>query len=713
MALRRVREGVWKRSGCLLSVYRGKEKDLEKGEEIQGDENGAEAQCEKQKHEFKIPKNIKMKNVITSKGNSKSEAVFRAEVVDVDFEAIECIADSPEDPEEKSQKSKIKLSNKIKVPNFMKRQKNSKYPEAPSVSLDFNGNLEQNRLADAQQLLVKTEERLFGSSNAARTEDEEDKLQSDSEIFRKRLKFAILDSFNEENQETLKSALTSILQEEAQDRRWAEVSENQRPIWRPTECRQKIHDPLLKTLVETRLKNADGQENKADKLSTSLKREVCRTGKQVQKDLLNVVQNIKECYPADFDICKTYAQLYHQTFSARLEELTRSSIEFEDCVYILSWIKIYYPKDVLKHKELEEHIDSSSLGPLLPEEHLKRLEDQYFSCKENEVRSWLSNAFEKEVDKWSDGYEPELIEGCYFGNLAVDVLPLIEGTVKEVNALLGCESKSWSLLCLLDSSLLSYGTSLKELVKRKQEIIPKILRDSLVNIYVFKNYVQKVEHFFSEDIRTTRMSTLLDLRNICHTYFLSRIHKELKPVYRKLWTQAWFTGNCEVVEELVKAIEKINNDFKDLKPGCREELLAELHVEVMVEYVRRMMKRKLKLKDKEKQEAAADFISQDSNEICSVFVKLGSKEDWLSKILPKLSEILKLQDPGSLQIEIATLARDYPDISEQHVLALLNLKANISSSDLRRIKGCLTDNRSPQESSNAFFSKVLVKRKII
>ncbi|XP_073789065.1 tumor necrosis factor alpha-induced protein 2a isoform X2 [Danio rerio] len=654
-----------------------------------------------------------MKNLITSKKNSKSEAVFRPEVVDVDFEAIECIADSPEDPEEKSQKSKIKIANKIKLPDFMKRQKNSKYPEAPSVSLDFNGNLEQNRLADAQQLLVKAEERLFGSNNLGRTEDEEDKLLRDSEIFRERLKFAILDSFNEENQETLKSALISILQEEAQDRRWAEVSENQRPIWRPTECRQKIHDPLLKTLVETRLKNADGQENKADKLSTSLKREVCRTGKQVQKDLLIVVRNLKECYPADFDICRTYAQLYHQTFSARLQELTRSSIEFEDCAYILSWIKIYYPKDVLKHKELEQHINSSLLGPLLPEEHLKRLEDQYFSCKENEVRNWLSNAFDKEVDKWSDGFEPELIEGCYFGNLAVDVLPLIEGTVKEVNALLECESKSWSLLCLLDSSLLSYGTSLKELVKRKQENIPKILRDSLVNIYVFKNYVQKVENFFSEDTRTTRMSILMDLRNICHTYFLSRIHKELKPVYRKLWTQTWFAGNSEVVEELVKAIEKISNDFKDLKPACREELLAELHVEVMVEYVRRMMKRKLKLKDKEKQEAAAEFMSQDSNEICSVFVKLGSKEDWLSKILPKLSEILKLQDPGSLQIEIATLARDYPDISEQHVLALLNLKANISSSDLRRIKGCLTDNRSPQESSTAFFSKVLVKRKII
>jgi len=36
----------------------------------------------------------------------------------------------------------------------------------------------------------------------------------------------------------------------------------------------------------------------------------------------------------------------------------------------------------LKHVQLEEHINNSSIGPLLPEEDLKRLEEQYFSYKE-------------------------------------------------------------------------------------------------------------------------------------------------------------------------------------------------------------------------------------------------------------------------------------------------------------------------------------------
>uniref|UniRef100_A0A8C2D6K0 Tumor necrosis factor alpha-induced protein 2-like n=1 Tax=Cyprinus carpio TaxID=7962 RepID=A0A8C2D6K0_CYPCA len=658
----------------MMSFSKARKEDVCQITGIEGtaDEEPKE-QCQKEKNKMKKPNTLKIKSLMKHRKNSKSEAALTSEtLLEVDLDAIEGIAYSPGDPQVECQKQKNigKISAKIK-----KWQRNSKSPETPTdnaVELDFNGNLEQNRLAEAQQQLLEAEECLFSSKEVTRGKDEEDKLQMDYEIFILRLRLVIQDSFIEDNQETLKSALTSIVKEEAQDRRWAEVAADQRPIWRPTRCRQ-FHDTLLQIIVEQRMKNADEQNNLADNLSTSLKREVFRLGKQVQKDLLRVVRNLRECYPPDFDICRLYARLYHQAFSTRLQEFSRSNISSEECLYILSWIVEYYPKDVLKYKELEEHINSSSLGPLLPEEDLERLEKQYFSYKENEIRKWLSNAFEKEVKKWSDDIEPELMDGYYFSNFALDVLPLVDGAVKDVNTLLSSEDKAWSLLNQLDSFFLSYKTSLEKLIKRNPENIPKTLSANLDNIYQFRDYVQKPEHPFSEDTRTACLSTLADLKNICHKYFLSRIHTELK------------------------------------------ELLAELHVEVMVEYVRRMMKRKLKLKDKEQQEAAAEFICHDSSKICSVFAKVGSRQEWLSQILHKLSEILKLQDPGSLQIEIVTLARDYPDISEQHVLALLNLKTNLSSSDLRKIKGCLSEIRDTldTESPTSFFSKVLVKRKII
>ncbi|XP_050948144.1 tumor necrosis factor alpha-induced protein 2-like isoform X2 [Labeo rohita] len=714
-----------------MAFKRVKEEDLEIVEDIRCNEDIAVCPGEEwQKHRIKVPKKLKI-NFLKKNLNRKSqfEAPLTPTHLLADFEMTEDIADSHGD----CQKRKIKIFDKLKTFNFRKHQKNSKSHESEADlttvkgTADLPGNPGKKHEMKASDKLknvfvmkrqknskscetpsgnldqshVEAEEHLFSSTEVASAEDK------DCEIFR--LRMAIYDSFSEDNQETLKSALTSVLQEKTQDQCWSEAAVDECPIWSPEKCRQI--KTLLKIVVEQRMKNANERENRADKLSTSLKREVCRMGKQVQKDLLRVVRNLRECYPPDFDICRTYAQLYHEAFSTRLQELARSKVSSEECLYILSWIVDYYPNDVLKHKELEEHINSSSLGPLLPEEDLKRLEEQYFTYKENEVRKWLFTALEKEVKKWSDGIQPELMDGYYCSNLAVDVLPLVDITVSEVKALLRCENKTWCLLNQLDGFLTSYKKSLEELVKRKQKHIPKTLNANLVDIHQFRDYVQKPEHPFSEDTRTACLSTLADLKNICHTYFLSRIHKELKPLYRKLWTQVWFAGHREVVEELVKALENSIDHFKELKPVCREELLAELHVDVMVEYVRRMMKRKLKLEDKEQQEAAAEFICHNNNKICSVFAKVGSREEWLCQILPKLSEILRLQDLGSLQLEVVTLARDYPDISEQHILALLNLKTNLSFSDVCRIEGCLSENRGTlgTESSTSFFSKVFIE----
>ncbi|KAK2883543.1 hypothetical protein Q8A67_017180 [Cirrhinus molitorella] len=689
-----------------MAFRRVKEEDLEIIEDIRSNEGIAvRSGEERQKHRIKVPKKIKINFLKVNRKYKCDTPLTPTHLLEADLKTVKGTADSPGDSEVERQKRKheMKVSDKIKNVFFRKRQKNSKTCETSSgikivelnlKNLDFIGNLDQN--------VVEDEEHPSGSTEAASAEDEE------NEIFR--LSVGIHDSSSEDNQETLKSDLTSVLQGKAQDQCWNEVAVDECPIWSPEKCRQV--KTQLKIVVEERMKNADEKENKADKLSTYLKREVCRMGKQVQKDLLRVVRNLRECYPPDFDICGTYAQLYHQAFSTRLQVLARSKISFEDCLYILSWIVDYYPNDVLKHKELEEHINSSSLGPLLPEEDLKRLEEQYLTYKENEVRMWLLTALEKEEKKWSDGILPKQMDEYYYGNLAVDVVQLVDGTLRGVKAQLRCENKAYCLLNQLDGFLTSYRKSLEELVKRKQKHIRKTLCANLVDIHQFRDYVQKPEHPFSEDTRAACLSTLADLKNICHKYFLSRIQTNLKPLYCKVCTQVWFARHSEVVEELVKALENNNDSFKELKPDCREELLAELHVEVMIEYVTQMMKRKLKLKDKEQQEAAAEFICDDNKKICSVFAKVGSREEWLCQILPKLSEILRLQELQNLRLEITTLARDYPDISEQHVFALLNMKTNFSSPDVCWIEECLSESRGTldTESSTSFFSKVVIEQ---
>lgn len=215
--------------------------------------------------------------------------------------------------------------------------------------MDFNQNLAQNHLAEASQQLIAREALLFNpqssevSAEVNCTEDEEDSLHKDYETLMLHLRMSVNDPFNKENQERLKSAVKAILQQEEQDKQWEEVAEEKRPCWRPLKCKE-IHDTLLKEVVELRLQQANEEENGADNLSTSLKREVCRMGRRMQKDLLNVVRDVQQCYTSEFDICQMYVQLYHQAFSTKLREFARTNIELQDCIYILCWIHCYYPK---------------------------------------------------------------------------------------------------------------------------------------------------------------------------------------------------------------------------------------------------------------------------------------------------------------------------------------------------------------------------------
>uniref|UniRef100_A0A4W4F578 Tumor necrosis factor, alpha-induced protein 2b n=1 Tax=Electrophorus electricus TaxID=8005 RepID=A0A4W4F578_ELEEL len=395
---------------------------------------------------------------------------------------------------EKKRKLKIKILNKFKIKLFQKS-----HGDTRSVVLDFKQNLQQHHLAEADRQLLEQEVDLFISESpdepGVYTEGDEDKLQMDYESLMLQLRIAIEDSFKKENQEMLRSAVATILQEEQRDRHWMELEEEQRPRWRPLRCRQ-IHDTLLKKVVEKRLQQVREVERGANDLSTSLKTEVCRMGKQIQRDLLLVVKEVQRCYSPDFDVCNMYAQLYHQAFSTRLMELARSNINLEECTYILSWINTYYPKDVLQQQELESHINSKSLGALLPEEDFRSLEEQYLSHTEADVRTWLSNGLKKEVESWKNDKVPELIDGYFFSYLALDIINVGINHVDSFHTI--CKSHS-----MFDTNIV------------------------FTAFYVHRKYIEERQNL-PDNMKAALLSGAADLRDSCHKYLLSPIHSELK-----------------------------------------------------------------------------------------------------------------------------------------------------------------------------------------
>ncbi|XP_063079118.1 tumor necrosis factor alpha-induced protein 2a isoform X2 [Engraulis encrasicolus] len=609
----------------------------------------------------------------------------------------------------------------VKMPRLprLTPRRSTTVPEAP---LTFEENLCQRRLAEASRQLLEREDVIFSvvtDEDPAAAEErakERDQLQRDYEKLQVHVHMVVHDTFQQNTcgdyQKELHSAVTSIMQEEEQDKRWLEPAEGQdTPDYRPRECLAN-HNTLLQKIAESRIKNAEeGENSAADKLSTSFKKQVCKIGQGVQHDLLKVAKDVRQCYPPELDICQIYARVYHQAFSSRMTDFSKCSLDHEDCIYLLNWINNYYPTDVLKHKELKDHIDSASLGRLLPEQDLKRLEEQYLSHKEATLRNWLANALKTEEERWHKGQWPELIDEYYISHIAVDVIGLVTPLAKEATTILGDEVRVQRLQCQLDGFLLSYKRALEDFSKGRHETIKAVLKANLVSIQQFREFLEKKESIFTEQTRSSCLSVLADLRDYCFAYFLCPIQRELLVHYRKLWTNPWFSARQGVPPEILGILSGQVHEFRDMKPSCREELVEQLHLEVMVQYVKRIFKRKMKLKDREQQKAASQLLCEDSKKLNELFSEMGSGNTWLDKVIPQLAEVVRLQDPGSIQLEIVTLAREHPDLSEKHIIALLHLKGNLPEREVRRIKESLSVNRGTLTSqpAPAFFSKVPVK----
>ncbi|KAF4090302.1 hypothetical protein AMELA_G00050290 [Ameiurus melas] len=620
--------------------------------------------------------------------------------------------------------SKSKLSKfKISLPFF---KRNTHIPEdikSEEILLTFQQNLQQHQFAVAGKQLICREERLFalkqegmGSSKsmlAEEEEDEEEKLNKDFEDLLKKVMSTVEKCFDvqtNEEKEFLKEAVLAIDQEEEQDRRWEGVPTNERPPWRPRHCRL-AHDHLLSSMVIQRMEEAKLDSNVNFRSSVQL--EITAKGQQLKKDLLKIAKNVKSCYPKE-NVCQMYAKIYHQVFSDKLREIVDFGLADEDCIQVLHWVHSLYP-EILRHEELSGMIDYEHLEALLPDDILELLEEQYLTSKENELWTWCQRALNSEKEA-----NPELKENCYSSHLAIDVIQCVNAFLTSSKNVLGSWSKTQRITHQLKQFLITYQHFLEKVIEDKQVNADAVLKANLPCIRDLRNYIMMNPDPFPQHIKNDCIDLLAKMRDTCHSYFTKPIHKDLKWTYSKVGTKEWIKHNEHVCSELLDGVHRHIQQIGNLHEACFKELVSKLHEELLAEYVRKMMKRKIKLKDEKKQHQAAEALCKNSQKIHALFTEAGSYMKDLEDILPKLAELLELNDPQCIELQLVTLSNIYPDLSEAHVSAWLHLKANLSPSDLTKIKKTFTmyhgqtsestiDGQDSLHSNTNFFSKVAIK----
>ncbi|XP_029282154.1 tumor necrosis factor alpha-induced protein 2-like isoform X3 [Cottoperca gobio] len=534
------------------------------------------------------------------------------------------------------------------------------------------------QLEEVSRMLIIREEQLFSQDSPS--EEEEDLLQRDFEALRLQLWMSVHNTFSSCSfsssssssslqLKVLRSAVASIQQQEVQDRRWTGCPEEQVPVWRPQKC-LSTHNSLLQNMVRDRLREAaeDGCRDTGG-LSTPLKREVCRMGKCVKEDLLAVAKTVQDCYPPQMDILNFYSGLFHQNFSARLTELAASGLEADDCSYLLLWTNHLYPHEILNHEELEGKIKTSCLGSLLLQVHLTRLEDQYLTHRQDKVKLWLNTALRKEEERWLSGRKPELIDEYCFSPLAIDVIQVLDSSLTELSCVIREQSNAQRITAHLENFLSSYKKRVERFVKGNHSNVLSVIKAQLVCEQQFRDYITGQTRSLLEQQKRRCLDTLAALKDCGYKCFTCPIHMQLKVCFSQLWTSVWLDGSLPVVDSLLDSLNQHLTDLTDLKPACRQSLLCVLHQDLVLQYVKRMMK--TRMKSREQQVGGAQRMTEDARKINDFFTEGGCTESlWLGEMLCSVAEVLRLQDPDSVQLEVVSLARSFPDLRCRERLTL-------------------------------------------
>ncbi|KAM3856750.1 tumor necrosis factor alpha-induced protein 2 isoform 2-T5 [Vipera latastei] len=487
---------------------------------------------------------------------------------------------------------------------------------------------------------------------------------------------------------------------------WIEEEEERSIHSRLRTWKEEWRNTIQKS-VEERMKAPPLVNNKD--LST-IANNFLHMGKTMKDDMITVVQHIKHHYPEHFQVCNTYAKFYHHYFSSQMEMFAEFELSKEDIYLLLSWVQNLYPKDIKNHSVLVNELDEASLGNLLPLEQIKRLEQTYLIHEADSVRCWLDRSLEIEVKRWMQGTAPHILGDCFHSELSIDAIKAVYGAQKhaeDITPVLGHQMSAFLLTELL-TFLQSYKKKLEIFIKENKhnQYFEAIIIANINNFKNFRTHMKESTGSADSDVKTKIFSLLDDLQNTGFNVLLQPLFQELQPLFKKFNEKKW--ALCSgIMDEIISVMEPRICLFKKMEKSHRQVIMERIHLYLVQKYIQRLMWKNTTLKSLEKQNQLSELIQSHASILYTFCTENGSKATWLESALPSLAEIIRLQDPDAIKIEVSTLARRYPDIKWRHLCAILNIKSLLST-EFKSIMSVLKIHGDATLPSSSLFSGIRV-----
>lgn len=620
------------------------------------------------------------------------------------------------DEEKTSKKKKPKgLANMFSIFTKGKKKKkkgqsssSERKPEAkpagplPTVE-ELKDDLERGRLEAAGPLMLLERELWAAAAAGGLSEEELVRRQSKVEALYVLLRDQVLGPLRrplEAAPKLLRQVLAVLAEQEREDRRVAAAGPQPSSLaaTRPRHWLQLWRNEVAQA-AEERLGQPPAAA--AEGLSEA-ERTFLSMGRTMKEDLEAVVKRLKPLFPAEFCVVAAYAESYHEQFAAHLAAMAQFELCQRDTYMLLLWVQNIYPNDIINSTKLARELQGINLGSLLPPKQIQLLEATFLSNEVATVKELMARALDLESQRWAQDVAPQKLNGHCHSELAIDIIQIIsQGQVKaeSITPDLGKQIQHM-LLAELAVFLRSYQRAFDDFLERGKQ-----LRNYRANIMA--NINNCLSFGISLEKWQAPQGPLSELKSHGFDTLLQDLFWDLKPLFKRL-TQTRWAASEQTLEEIVSTVETRLPEFSELRECFREELMELIHLHLVKEYIVRLSKRRLVLKTAEQQQQLAGQILANANVIQHFCTQNGSPATWLHHALPTLAEIIRLQDPSAIKIEVATYATLYPDFSKGHLSTILAIKGNLSSSDVKSIRSILDVHTGTHESTKALFSLIKV-----
>ncbi|NXU30493.1 EX3L2 protein, partial [Thalassarche chlororhynchos] len=436
-------------------------------------------------------------------------------------------------------------------------------------------------------------------------------------------------------------------------------------------------------------------------------------------DLGAVRCHVAPAYPPEYGAFGVYAHGYHRALAQQLGALAQRPLAVPDLYLLLDWHSNTYPREVLGHPEVGALLQAQALGPLLPPETQRGLESSCIAAVKAKVEVAVAQELQLSEDTWAEeASSQELQEG-----LATRVIG-----VRAWRPLGTCtrgppRSVPWAHPLGTQGSVtragaLSFQRKVERFLEAPGEATPPDGATgraiALVNCCPpFRTFAERLAQFGhpeSEEPRRQAHAALDKVTRLCNHVLTQHLFEDLKPYFNKLMKRKWLTSS-DAFDTIVMLITSFTQKLRPLHPEPYQVLVSEVHRRVLIEYVRPLLQVRLVCTSAKMRARVAARLGDEARQLRELFSRLDSASPWLDSVVPRLRELLVLEDTAALQMEVGVLVRDFPDVRRKHVAAVLDVRGLRSQAVRQEILGVVQDLEQSEAEpgmprQRAFFSEL-------